>query len=242
MITLRPPRTRISDAGGFLDSGTIDVEHVQQWGFVAIRIGAYLTEGFLIQMERDLERGIVAPKADAVSCRTVISASVWKMECHRCSHRYCAAGRLMWRVGPSGGGQPSPQRQICLSHSRESPHEARPRWYARYETPSIWVLERIYRYEQNLWILDTDGDFFRDHVCVSLAGKSEKRRLTGECRVIACQHWALSHSHPGAFVARLDAIVELRHLISRPVEPRAIVSESATYLGPTVLARSKPGT
>jgi hypothetical protein len=57
-----------------------------------MRVGAHLTEGFLIQMELDLERGIVAPKADAVSCRTVISASIWKMECHRCSHRYCAAG------------------------------------------------------------------------------------------------------------------------------------------------------
>jgi Ammonium Transporter Family len=30
MITVRPPRTQISDTGGFLDSGTINVEHVQQ--------------------------------------------------------------------------------------------------------------------------------------------------------------------------------------------------------------------
>ena len=84
MIILPPPR--ISDAGGFLDSDTIDVEHMQQRRFVAIHIGAYLTKGFLIQMERYLERGVMTPKADAALRRIVMSACVRKMKGHQCSH------------------------------------------------------------------------------------------------------------------------------------------------------------
>ena len=60
MITLPPPR--ISNAGGFLESDAIDVELMQQRRFVAIHIGAYLTKGFLVQMERYLERGVVTQK------------------------------------------------------------------------------------------------------------------------------------------------------------------------------------
>ena len=78
MIILPPPR--ISNAGGFLDSDAIDVEHMQQRRFVAIHIGAYLTKGFLVQMERYLERGVVTPEADAALRRIVISACVRKME------------------------------------------------------------------------------------------------------------------------------------------------------------------
>src|ERR1700730_166502 len=84
MIILPPPR--ISNAGGFLDSDAIDVEHMQQRRFVAIHIGAYLTKGFLVQMERYLERGVVTPEADAALRRIVISACVRKMEGHQCSH------------------------------------------------------------------------------------------------------------------------------------------------------------
>src|ERR1700730_13758795 len=80
------PQPRISNAGGFLDSDTIDVEHMQQRHFVAIHIGAYLTKSFLVQMERYLERGVVTPEADAALRRIVISACVRKMEGHRCSH------------------------------------------------------------------------------------------------------------------------------------------------------------
>ena len=78
MIILPPPR--ISNAGGFLNSDAIDVEHMQQRRFVAIHIGAYLTKGFLVQMERYLERGVVTPEADAALRRIVISACVRKME------------------------------------------------------------------------------------------------------------------------------------------------------------------
>ena len=84
MIILPPPR--ISNAGGFLDSDAIYVEHMQQRRFVAIHIGAYLTKGFLVQMERYLERGVVTPEADAALRRIVISACVRKMEGHQCSH------------------------------------------------------------------------------------------------------------------------------------------------------------
>ena len=84
MIILPPPR--ISNAGGFLDSDPIGVEHMQQRRFVAIHIGAYLTKGFLVQMERYLERGVVTPEADAALRRIVISACVRKMEGHQCSH------------------------------------------------------------------------------------------------------------------------------------------------------------
>jgi hypothetical protein len=80
------PLPRISNAGGFLDSDAIDVEHMQQRRFVAIDIGAYLTKGFLVQMERYLERGVVTPEADAALRRIVISAYVRKMEGHQCSH------------------------------------------------------------------------------------------------------------------------------------------------------------
>src|ERR1700720_4548141 len=83
MIILPPPR--ISNAGGFLDSDAIDVERMQQRRFVAIHIGAYLTKGFLVQMERYLERGVVTPEADAALRRIVISACVRKMEGHQCS-------------------------------------------------------------------------------------------------------------------------------------------------------------
>src|SRR3984893_87932 len=84
MIFLPPPR--ISNAGGFLDSDAIYVEHMQQRRFVAIHIGAYPTKGFLVQMERYLERGVVTPEADAALRRIVISACVRKMEGHWCSH------------------------------------------------------------------------------------------------------------------------------------------------------------
>ena len=77
MIILPPPR--ISNAGGFLGSDAIDVEHMQQRRFVAIHIGAYLTKGLLVQMERYLERGVVTPEADAALRRIVIPACVRKM-------------------------------------------------------------------------------------------------------------------------------------------------------------------
>lgn len=89
MIILPPPR--ISNAGGFLDSDAIDVEHMQQRRFAAIHIGAYLTQGFFVQMERYLERGVVTPEADAALRRIVISARVRKMEGHQCSLTYRAA-------------------------------------------------------------------------------------------------------------------------------------------------------
>src|ERR1700731_481209 len=84
MIILPPPR--ISNAGGFLDSDTIDVEHMQQRRFVAIHIGAYLTKSFLVQMKRYLERSVVTPEADPALRRIGISACVRKMEGHRCPH------------------------------------------------------------------------------------------------------------------------------------------------------------
>jgi hypothetical protein len=77
MIILPPPR--ISNAGGFLDSDAIDVEHMQQRRFVSIYIGADFTKGFLVQMERYLEGGVVTPEADAVLRRIVISTWVRKM-------------------------------------------------------------------------------------------------------------------------------------------------------------------
>src|ERR1700730_8666281 len=84
MIILPPPR--ICNAGGFLDSDAIDVEHMQQRRFVAIHIRAYLTKSFLVPMERYLERGVVTPEADLALRRIAISACVRKMERHRCSH------------------------------------------------------------------------------------------------------------------------------------------------------------
>jgi hypothetical protein len=84
MIILPPPR--MCNAGGFLDSDAIDVEHMQQRRFVAIHIGAYLTKGLLVQMERYLERGVVTPEADAALRRIVIPAWVRKMEGHQWSY------------------------------------------------------------------------------------------------------------------------------------------------------------
>jgi hypothetical protein len=80
------PLPRISNAGGFLDPGAIDVEHTQQRRFVAIHIGAYPTKGFLVQMERHLDRGVVTPEADAALRQIVISAWIRKMEGHECFH------------------------------------------------------------------------------------------------------------------------------------------------------------
>jgi hypothetical protein len=106
MIILPPPR--ISNAGGFLDSDTIDVEHMQQRHFVAIHIRAYLTKSFLVQMERYLERGVVTPEADAALRRIVISACVRKMEGQRSR---VAAGDVSARLV----GDPSLARHQSLA-------------------------------------------------------------------------------------------------------------------------------
>src|SRR3984893_2302632 len=120
MIILPPPR--ISNAGGFLDSDAIDVEHMQQRRFVAIHIGAYLTKGFLVQMERHLERRVVTPEADLALRRIAISACVRKMERHRCSHDTAQPAALFAAVSAEITGRftgmlalAGPERAICFS-------------------------------------------------------------------------------------------------------------------------------
>lgn len=62
-IILRLPQ--ISDAGGFVDSGAVDVEYMQQGRFVALRIGAYPEKRVLVQMEGYLDGGVMTPEANA---------------------------------------------------------------------------------------------------------------------------------------------------------------------------------
>ena len=101
MIIPSPPR--IGNAGGFLDSNAIDVEHMQKRRFVASRMRADLTERFLVQMERYLEGGVVTPEADAVLRRIVISAWIRKMEGHQCSQDSAQPSRRGWSIRQSGG-------------------------------------------------------------------------------------------------------------------------------------------
>jgi hypothetical protein len=57
---------------------------MEQRRFVALRMGAYPKKRVLLQMEGNLERGVVTPEADAPLSQIVISACIRKMECHRC--------------------------------------------------------------------------------------------------------------------------------------------------------------
>jgi hypothetical protein len=82
IIILRLPR--ISDAGGFVDSGAIDIEYMQQRRIVALRMRAHSKKCVLVQMEGYLGSGVMTPEADTPLRNIEMSACIRKMECHLC--------------------------------------------------------------------------------------------------------------------------------------------------------------
>src|SRR5271169_2680921 len=79
-VILAPPGIGIpSDA---FDPLPIGIEGVQQGRLVRLHRGADLLQGPLLHMEGDLERGIVAPEADAASRLIEATARIGKMKAH----------------------------------------------------------------------------------------------------------------------------------------------------------------
>jgi hypothetical protein len=60
----------------------IEIEGVEETGFVPLGIRIDLAERALLHKEGDFECSIMTPKAHAVAALIVAPALVWEVECH----------------------------------------------------------------------------------------------------------------------------------------------------------------